>query len=135
MVDQEKVHKPLFSLVSITNNKSQLLANREYNIDSFSKTLNEIETGGKTDVIPAFKTIKDLVRQDIHNHHELIMVTDGKFNSEEGDAFNQAVLGFKMYCKSITQKRVIDAERGVVKLALAEKFASKINADYEQLVY
>ena len=135
MVDQEKVHKPLFSLVSITNNTSQLLASREYNIDSFSKTLNEIETGGKTDVIPAFKTIKDLVRQDSQNHHELIMVTDGKFNSEEGDAFNQAVLGFKMYCKSITQKRVIDAERGVVKLALAEKFASKINADYEQLVY
>ena len=86
-------------------------------------------------MIPAFKTIKDLVRQDSQNHHELIMVTDGKFNSEEGDAFNKAVLGFKMYCKSITQKRVIDAERGVVKLALAEKFASKINADYEQLVY
>ena len=32
MVDQEKVHKPLFSLVSITNNTSQLLASREYNI-------------------------------------------------------------------------------------------------------
>ena len=32
MVDQEKVHKPLFSLVSITNNTSQLIASREYNI-------------------------------------------------------------------------------------------------------
>lgn len=135
MVDEEKRNTPLFSLVSIANNTSLVHVTREHDIEHFIKELNKIETGGKTDIIPAFKVIKQLVRQERDAHQELIMVTDGKFNSEEGDAFNQAVLGFKMYCKSIVKKRIIDAERGVVKLALAQKFAAKINADYEVLVY
>ncbi len=135
MVEDEKVNKPLFSLVSISNGTSYVLMREEKNIAYFIEELNQIKTGGKTDVVPAFRAIKELVKQKDTNNSELIIVTDGKFNSAEENAFETAVLGFKMYCKAIKNKKVIDAERGVVKLALAEKFAAKINANYEKLVY
>lgn len=135
IAEEEKVNKPLFSLVSISNGESQILAREERQIEVFVDELNQIKTGGKTNIVPAFRMVKELIQQKNRDHNELILVTDGKFNSEEGNAFEAAVLGFKMYCKAIKTKKVIDAERGIVKLALAEKFASKINASYEKLVY
>ncbi|MCW2119681.1 AAA family ATPase [Flavobacterium sp. 7A] len=135
IADQEKGKNPLFSLVSISNNKAEVLARKLKSTKEFTLALNAIETGGKTDVVAAFKAVKEIIRQDNNQNQELIMVTDGKFTSEEGNAFDQAVLGFKMYCKSIQHKRVIDAERGGVKLAFAQKFAYKISADYEPLLY
>jgi len=135
IAEEEKVHKPLFSLISISNGTSQTLVKEERKIEQFIAELNEVKTGGKTDIVPAFRMVKELIQQKNRADNELIIVTDGKFNSTEGNAFEQAVLGFKMYCKAIQYKKVIDAERGIVKLALAEKFAAKINASYEKLVY
>lgn len=135
IAEEEKVHKPLLSLVSISNGSSQILSKEERKIERFVEELNGIKTGGKTNIVPAFRMVKELIQHKNRSDNELILVTDGKFNTTEGNAFEEAVLGFKMYCKAIQHKRVIDAERGIVKLALAEKFATKINASYEKLVY
>lgn len=134
-LEVEKTHKPLFSLISIAHGQSTTLVSKNRDAKVIVKALEALSTGGKTYVLPAFKQLKSLVN-NAKIVTELVIITDGKFSSETSEnALQEAVLGFKMYCKTITCKTVVDAERGVVKLALAKKFAEKINANYEPLIF
>lgn len=127
--------RPIYSLVSVYNDDAELIHDASTDFVGLITKLENLKTGGKTNVIPAFKKIKNLTSQSKDSSHELIIITDGKFNTTSENAFNDAVVSCQTYCKSIHKIRVVDAEKGIVKLAQAKKFASKINASYEPLLH
>jgi len=127
--------RPIFSLVSVYNDDAELIHDSSTDFVSLVTKLENLKTGGKTNVIPAFKIIKNLTNQSKDISHELIIITDGKFNTASKNSFNDAVVACQTYCKSIHKIRVVDAEKGIVKLEQAKKFASKIKAKYEPLLH
>lgn len=125
---------PLFSLLTLYNNEAQLELEAVANKTIFLERLSEIKTGGKTNIIPAFKIIKRMTHNIKDFHYELIIVTDGKFNTTADNAQDEAVVACKTYCKSVAKTTIIDAENGLVKLHLAQKYANQIKAHYEKLL-
>ena len=126
--------KPVYSLISLYNGNADLVQEASKDIDDLLEKLKAIKTGGKTNIVPAFKKIKVLTNNSKDIHYELIIVTDGKFNTTSENAFDDAVIACQTYCKSVHQLTVVDAEKGLVKLNLAQKFATKIRANYEPLI-
>lgn len=130
----EQVYKTQFSLISLYNGDAEIRCSGVSESDILIQSLETIKTGGKTNIIAAFKAIKQLISPLSQSANELIVVTDGKFNQDNNQDINQVVLAYKTYCKSIQQTTVIDTEHGRVKLEKAQLFASKINAKYEPLI-
>ena len=130
----EKGLKPLYSLISLYNGDAELVLEASKNSDELVAELKAIKTGGKTNIVPAFKKIKALTNNSKNINYELIIITDGKFNTDAENAFDEAVIACQTYCKSVQQFTVVDAEKGLVKLNLAKKFSAKIKANYESLM-
>ncbi|WP_111708532.1 AAA family ATPase [Lutibacter citreus] len=126
--------KPIYSLISLYNGDADLVQEGSKDIDELLEKLKDIKTGGKTNIVPAFKKIKALTNNSKDINYELIIITDGKFNTATENAFDEAVIACQTYCKSVHQLTVVDAEKGLVKLNLAQKFATKIRANYEPLM-
>lgn len=126
--------KPIYSLISLYNGDADLVQEASKDIDELLEKLQDIKTGGKTNIIPAFKKVKALTNNSKDINYELIIITDGKFNTDAENAFDEAVIACQTYCKSVHQLTVVDAEKGLVKLNLAQKFATKIRANYEPLM-
>ena len=126
--------KPMYSLISLYNGDADLVQEASKDIDELLEKLNTIKTGGKTNIVPAFKKIKALTNNSKDINYELIIITDGKFNTATENAFDEAVIACQTYCKSVHELTVVDAEIGLVKLHLAQKFATKIRANYEPLM-
>jgi len=126
--------KPIYSLISLYNGDADLVQESSKDIDELLEKLKDIKTGGKTNIVPAFKKIKALTNNSKDINYELIIITDGKFNTDAENAFDEAVIACQTYCKSVNQLTVVDAEKGLVKLNLAKKFATKIRANYEPLI-
>ena len=126
--------KPIYSLISLYNGDADLVQESSKDIDELLEKLKDIKTGGKTNIVPAFKKIKTLTNNSKDINYELIIITDGKFNTDAENAFDEAVIACQTYCKSVNQLTVVDAEKGLVKLNLAKKFATKIRANYEPLI-
>lgn len=126
--------KPIYSLLTLYNGDAELLQDSTKNLDDLLKKLSEVKTGGKTNIVAAFRRIKALTNNSKNINSELIIITDGKFNSGVENSFDEAVIACQTYCKAIDQLTVVDAEKGLVKLKLAEKFAKKIKANYEPLI-
>lgn len=126
--------KPIYSLITLYNGDAELVQDSSKDIEELLEKLKGIKTGGKTNIVAAFKKIKALTNNSKDINHELIMITDGKFNSSVDNAFDEAVIACQTYCKAVNQLTVVDAEKGLVKLNLAQKFAKKIKANYEPLI-
>lgn len=125
--------KPIFSLITLYDGDAELLQEATSDITVFQNTLETMKTGGKTNITAAFKLIKGIKSRNQTSEISLVIVTDAKFNSSQDNPFDQAVLACQTYCKGIDTIKVIDAEKGRVRLGLAEKFARKIKAKYEPL--
>ncbi len=125
--------KPLFSLISLFKGEAVLLEDATHNLEQLQRSLEQLKTGGKTNIVAAFKLVKGISSRHPSSKLELIIITDAKFNSSEKNAFEEAVLACQTYCKGIENMTVVDAEKGRVKLGLAAKFAAKIHAKYERL--
>ncbi len=134
LANQLKNNKQLVSIVSISNNSVSLLVDKEKELGNIEKVLSDLKTGGKTNVVAGFRELKKITQQSQFNH-ELVVITDGKFTSENGNGLGSAAVAYKMNCKNIQHTTVIDAETGTVKLGLAKKFAAQIKASYEPLVF
>ena len=128
-----KGKKPLFSLISLFDGDAALLQESSNDLNALQEALEAMKTGGKTNIIAAFKLIKGLKNRHQTTDLKLIIITDAKFNSSENNALDEAVLACQTYCKGIQDISVIDAEKGVVRIGMAAKFAHKINATYETL--
>jgi len=128
-----KGKKPLFSLISLFDGDAELLQESSNDLNALQNALEAMKTGGKTNIIAAFKLIKGLKNRHQTTDFKLIIITDAKFNSSENNALDEAVLACQTYCKGIQDISVIDAEKGLVRIGMAAKFNHKINATYETL--
>ena len=133
-IESETRFTPLFSLITLYDGEAHLIQSASPDKVALTQKLSEIQTGGKTNIIPAFQKIKTLISTSKNVNNELVLITDGKFNSQNDNALEEVVLAYQTFCKSIQRATVVDAERGVVKLALAKQFASKVKAAYEPLI-
>ncbi len=122
-----------FSLLSLYDNDVAIVVKLSKDAGQLITKLNELKTGGKTNAIAAFKTIKTITTLDFALQNELVIITDGRFNSEGVNDFDNAVTAYQTYCKNIKQLTIVDAETGTVKLGLAKQFAEKVKGEYQIL--
>ena len=90
-----------------------------------------LKTGGKTNLIAGFKQVKRICT-DVELHHNLHVITDGKLNVDH--TLEDVVLAYQIYCKGIHSAQVIDVEKGIIKIGIANEFANRIHANYETLI-
>ncbi|WP_299243190.1 AAA family ATPase [uncultured Aquimarina sp.] len=131
IAEQSKKQHTQFSMVSLFDGEAQHILNQTGILKEIETVLTDLKTGGKTNLIAGFKKIKGIC-SDIAFHHHLHIITDGKLNTEH--TLEDIVLAFQTYCKGIHTTQIIDAEKGVVKIGVAQEFANRIRANYEILM-
>lgn len=122
-----------FSLISLSHGVAKIVADSRLTQAQLIEKLTTLKSGGQTSSTEGFKLVKSLISNASNVEHDLVLITDGRFNTEYSSSFKNAVKAYKTYCKQINQTYVIDAERGGVRLGLANDFAREINGMYEQL--
>lgn len=120
-----------FSVISLFDGDAQLILNQTSILNDIEASLKTLKTGGKTNFIAGFKQIKRICTASDFNHN-LHIITDGKLNKI--DSLETIVLAFQSYCKGIDRTRIIDTEKGIVKIGEAHNLANRINANYEVLI-
>lgn len=128
---QSKNQSTQFSMVSLFDGEAQHILNKTGVLKDIDTALLGLKTGGKTNLIAGFKQVKGICT-DIGFHHNLHIITDGKLNTEH--TLENVVLAFQTYCKGIKTTQVIDLEKGIIKIGVANEFANRINANYETLI-
>jgi len=133
-IQENQAIKLAFSLISLYDGDAQLIAQSTQKIDELIQQLQEIPTGGKTNVVAAFRIIKTLINQQNGLNNDLVIVTDGRFDEAGINDFSDIITAYQTYCKGVNQLTIVDAEKGTVKLGLAKTFAEKTKGNYEQLI-
>ncbi|TPN87034.1 AAA family ATPase [Aquimarina algicola] len=131
IAEQSKKQNTQFSMVSLFDGEAQQILRQTKILKEIEEALAELKTGGKTNLIAGFKEVKSIASDtDICNN--LHIITDGKLNTEH--TLEDIVLAFQTYCKGIHITQIIDAEKGMVKIGVAQEFANRIQATYEILI-
>ncbi|MBQ4802755.1 AAA family ATPase [Aquimarina sp. MMG015] len=131
IAEQSKKQNTQFSIISLFDGEAQHILNQTGILKEIEIVLAGLKTGGKTNLIAGFKEIKGICA-DIAFHHNLHIITDGKLNATH--ILEDIVLAFQTYCKGIHRTQIIDAEKGMVKVGVAQELANRIQANYEILV-
>ncbi len=131
LLQQNKSKYTLFSLISIHDGKAHALTNRSNDSAAILNELEELPTGGKTNVIEAFKILKSVAGYDRNIANELVFLTDGKFG--ESKDIQNAAIAFKLYAKRVNQTTLVDTDQDPVQLNLVKDFSKRINVQYETL--
>ena len=122
-----------YSLLALTGGGAEVVLSEVKNQEELIQALSQVKAGGITDSTTVFKKIKMLTQSNTKTTNELILITDGRFNSEGTESLDNAVMAFKMYCKAIHQLTVVDAEQDTVKLGLAKQFATRTKGTLQTL--
>ncbi|NQY31104.1 MAG: AAA family ATPase [Flavobacteriaceae bacterium] len=131
IAENSKNQNTQFSIISLFDGEAQHILNQTGILKDIEIVLTALKTGGKTNFIAGFKQVKGIC-SDIEFNHNLHIITDGKLNIENN--LEDTILAFQTYCKGIHTTQIIDAEKGMVKIGVANEFANRINANYEVLI-
>lgn len=131
IAEQAKNQNTHFSIVSLFDGEAQHILSQTKILKDIELALTDLKTGGKTNINAGFKQVKGLCSA-IEFNHNLHIITDGKLNPES--TIEDTVLAFQTYCKGISNTQIIDAEKGRVKIGVAQEIANRINANYEILI-
>ena len=131
IAENSKNQNTQFSIISLFDGEAQHILNQTGILKDIEVALTALKTGGKTNFIAGFKQVKGIC-SDIEFNHKLHIITDGKLNIENN--LEDTILAFQTYCKGIHTTQIIDAEKGMVKIGVANDFANRINANYEVLI-
>jgi len=128
IAEQSKKQNTQFSIVSLFDGAAQHRVSQTGILEDITRALASLQTGGKTNFTAGFKLVKGLCATLDFQHH-LHMITDGKLNTTH--TLETIVLAFQTYCKGLHTTQIIDAEKGMVKIGVAQEFANRIHAHYE----
>lgn len=131
IAEQSKKQNTQFSMVSLFDGEAQHILNQTGILKDIEVALTDLKTGGKTNLTAGFRQVKGIC-SDIEFHHHLHVITDGKLNEEH--TLEDIVLAFQRYCKGIQTTQILDAEKGMVKIGVAQEFAKRVHANYEILM-
>lgn len=133
-IKQYKKIRLKYAAVCLSNSEAQILSPLTINTNTLIDAIEQLTTGGKTNMKAGFTLIKELTKSTLNSTINLYIFTDGKINAgETTNPFNEAVSFYKTFLKSIKEVIVIDHENGFIKLALSEKLATEIGAKHIQL--
>lgn len=132
--NQYKNKRINYSAIALTNGTAKVLAQLTANTQELTSSINQLRTGGKTNLKAGLKLVHQLLKLNgiKSNPYYLFILTDGQFNAGESDnPFQEAVTYYKTFLKSLLHTTIVDMERGFVKLGLAKQFAHQINSRYQ----
>lgn len=132
-IEQNTSSKVIISLLSLYEGDVEVVASFVKKIAPLIQQLETLKTGGKTNGVAGFRQIRSLTLQKPLWEHELIMITDGRFNSEGTNDLEHTVMAYHTYCKKIAQLTIVDTETGIPRLGLAKQFAKAVKGKYQLL--
>jgi len=122
-----------FSLISLFAGEANLSIEGSKDINVLLQALETIQTGGKTNVIAGLKQVKKLTTLNPSSQYQLIVISDGRFQSPTVASVEQLVVAYKMYCKRVQTLHFVDTETDVVKIGWGRKWSEQLNGTYEPL--
>ncbi|BDS11197.1 AAA family ATPase [Aureispira anguillae] len=122
-----------FSLITLFDGAAKLQLEGSKDLNKLLEVVESVETGGKTNLVAAFRTIKKLTAINPTLHYQLIILSDGRFQSKEAATLEDLVLAYQMNCKLVSALHFVDAEQEMVKIGWGAKFAKQLKGTYEVL--
>lgn len=124
-------------MLAFRRDKAELLLPITRSVDLAQRCLSQMPTGGKTPLAEAlavaYCTLERMSKADKELEPILILVTDGRANSQTMDGSNPVDAALKMASyirKAKITALVIDTEKGFIKLGLAKTLAREMGANY-----
>jgi magnesium chelatase subunit ChlD-like protein len=133
-IEKYKATRLKYAAVSLSHGDAKLLCPLTFESAELYGALEQLKTGGKTNMKAGFNILKDLVKSRKADAIHLTIFTDGKINAgETKNPFEEAITFYKTFLKSVNEVTVIDTEKSFIKLGLSEKLANSIGAKYRRL--
>lgn len=131
---QEKDNTGLsFSLIVLFNDEARLELSFSKDKKALLETIEAIQTGGKTNILAALKQVKRLTTMAANQQHQLVLISDGRFQSTQVPSIENLVLAYQMHCKLVAAIHIVDTEVDVVKVGWGKALAKVLKGTYECL--
>ena len=131
---QQLRQQPDLALIAISHAEANIVQPFTKQEKVLLEKLEKLGTGGKTNIIAGFKKLDELLTSENRKESQLILITDGRFNSgADHNVFEESLRVAKSQVKSLASVTLVDCESGVVRLGLAETFANRLGAHYHPL--
>ncbi len=138
-LEKHKGKQIAFAGIGLRNGQAEIFHHTTTQPQSFTNALNQLKTGGKTNLTAGFEKVYQLLHrsaQSRHIQHHLYIFTDGRINAtvtHDHDPVTEAVRYYKRYLKSLTYTHVLNTEHGFVKLDNARALADKLQAQFSNV--
>lgn len=136
-LNKNKGKRLVFAAVALLNGTAQVIQPETLHYHPLSQKLEELPTGGKTNLTAGFEKIHYLIRNEkkIGKQRILFILTDGQINAGSQahlSPLEEAVSYYHCHLKDIETVEVVDTEHGFVKLNRAVELAHRIKARYHR---
>jgi magnesium chelatase subunit D len=128
-----------FAGIGLRNGQAEIFHHTTTHADQFVNALQQLKTGGKTNLTAGFEKVYQLSHrsaQSRHVQHHLYVFTDGRINAaiaQTHDPMAEAVSYYKRYLKSLSYTQVLNTEHGFVKLDNARLLAEKLQVRFSEI--
>ncbi|MBD0402590.1 VWA domain-containing protein [Flammeovirga sp. EKP202] len=131
MIEKNELSDVHFSLISLFQNEAEVLVQETSNVGFVTEKIQQLQTGGKTNIIAALKKIKSMLVGFDLLETELVIISDGRFCAET--AIEDIISSYQFHCKKVDHLTLVDAETGVVKLGIMQDLADRLRGNYQKL--
>jgi magnesium chelatase subunit D len=138
-LDKHKGRHVTFAGIGLRNGQAEVFHPTTTYADQFISALQQLKTGGKTNLTAGFEKVYQLLHrsaQSRHVQHHLYIFTDGRINAAidyNQDPLAEAVSYYKRYLKALSYIHVLNTEHGFVKLDNARLLAGKLHARFGEI--
>lgn len=128
-----------FAAVSLLKGQAEICHPLTDQPQQLLQALDQLPTGGKTNLMAGFEQIHQLMRKNKagkHHQQQLYIFTDGRVNSAlrpHPSPLQQAVGYYQTFLKPLHYTLVVDTESGFIKLGKAKNLADQLGSDYHVL--
>ncbi|AZQ65471.1 VWA domain-containing protein [Flammeovirga pectinis] len=131
IVRNKKASTIQFSLVTLFQGEAVTVLEKTSKETTFIQALQELKTGGKTNIVAGFKHIKNILAQAEAKKIDLVLVSDGHFCSSFG--LEEIIGSYQFHCKKINELILVDTETGIVQLGSMKQLSEALNGTYQKL--
>lgn len=138
-LEKHKGRQVAFAGIGLRNGQAEVFHHTTTHADQFVTALQQLKTGGKTNLTAGFEKVYQLLHrsaQSRHVQHHLYIFTDGRINAaidHTRDPLAEAVGYYKRYLKSLSYTQILNTEHGFVKLDNARLLAEKLHVHFSDI--
>jgi magnesium chelatase subunit D len=128
-----------FAGIGLRNGEAEIFHHTTTQADQFVNALQQLKTGGKTNLTAGFEKVYQLLHrsaQSRHVQHHLYIFTDGRVNAaidNTHDPMAEAIGYYKRYLRALSYTQVLNTEHGFVKLGNARLLAEKLQVRFSEV--